>query len=201
MIVQFGTVVDIGARSFGASSTKVAGMIIRRSGHTYMNKLKSKTTGEEISDVAAPKLKRCVGTVRTKVTESSEAKDTPPSETARGFGSTSRPAMNWRRRRWIWENGSRRADHDAVPFSAKREGGRRPDGVWKAGRGRKGFAVTVVQAGLGRSGWPHPIRRYAPPSPASWGRVRSLRTAAVRRQRSDRRRGHAGDRLRGAHST
>ena len=201
MIVQFGTVVDIGARSFGASSTKVAGMIIRRSGHTYMNKLKSKTTGEEISDVAAPKLKRCVGTVRTKVTESSEAKDTPPSETARGFGSTSRPAMNWRRRRWIWENGSRRADHDAVPFSAKR--GRWPKAGWgvESSSGAKRLRGDGRASRLGPKRLATPIRRYAPPSPASWGRVRSLRTAAVRRQQSDRRRGHAGDWLRGAHST
>src|SRR5271165_1266564 len=32
------------------------------------------------------------------------------------------------------------------------------------------FAVTIVQSDLARSSGPHPIRRFAPPSPASWGR-------------------------------
>ena len=56
-------------------------------------------------------------------------------------------------------------------FSAKR--GRCPegaDGVWKAGMAGRKFAVTVVQCDLRRSSGPHPIRRCAPPSPASWGR-------------------------------
>src|SRR6185437_12661238 len=30
--------------------------------------------------------------------------------------------------------------------------------------------VSFVQSNLGRSGGPHPIRRFAPPSLASWGR-------------------------------
>src|SRR5208282_2276983 len=54
-----------------------------------------------------------------------------------------------------------------------REAGRRrvaADGVWKAATYRCRFAVTVVQSDLGRSSGPHPIRRFAPPSPASWGR-------------------------------
>src|SRR5208282_1776854 len=45
------------------------------------------------------------------------------------------------------------------------------DGVWKAGRLDRRFAVTFVQAVWRRSSGPHPIRRFAPPSPASWGRV------------------------------
>ena len=44
------------------------------------------------------------------------------------------------------------------------------DGVWKAGRLNRKFAVTFVQAVWRRSSGPHPIRRFAPPSPASWGR-------------------------------
>ena len=43
------------------------------------------------------------------------------------------------------------------------------DGVWKAGRLDRKFAVTFVQAVWRRSSGPHPIRRFAPPSPASWG--------------------------------
>jgi len=45
------------------------------------------------------------------------------------------------------------------------------DGVWKAGRLDRKFAVTFVQAIWLTSSGPHPIRRFAPPSPASWGRI------------------------------
>ena len=41
-----------------------------------------------------------------------------------------------------------------------------PDGVRKAGLIRRRFAMTVAQSDLVRSGGPHPIRRFAPPSPA-----------------------------------
>jgi hypothetical protein len=44
------------------------------------------------------------------------------------------------------------------------------DGVWKARRFDRKFAVTFVQSDFDRSSGPHPIRRFAPPSPASWGR-------------------------------
>ena len=44
------------------------------------------------------------------------------------------------------------------------------DGVWKAGRLDRKFAVTFVQVVWRRCSGPHPIRRFAPPSPASWGR-------------------------------
>ncbi len=56
------------------------------------------------------------------------------------------------------------------PSPRSGEGGRRPDGVRKAGMVRRRFAVTFVQAVWRRSGGPHTIRRFAPPSPASWGR-------------------------------
>ncbi len=58
----------------------------------------------------------------------------------------------------------------ATPSPRSGEGGRRPDGVRKAGMVRRRFAVTVVQSDSGRSSGPHPIRRCAPPSPARWGR-------------------------------
>ena len=59
----------------------------------------------------------------------------------------------------------------ARPFSAKRgrwpEG---PDGVWKAALDRCRLAAMVVQSDLCRSSGPHPIRRFAPPSPAKLGK-------------------------------
>ena len=59
----------------------------------------------------------------------------------------------------------------ASPFSAKRGRCRvAADGVWKAGLGRCRFAATVVQSDLHRSSGPHPIRRFAPPSPAKLGK-------------------------------
>ncbi len=56
-------------------------------------------------------------------------------------------------------------------------------GVWQAGRLGRQFAETFVQAVWRRSSGPHPIRRFAPPSPASWGRdprgdLRCVNTAA-----------------------
>ena len=58
----------------------------------------------------------------------------------------------------------------ASPSPRSGEGGRRPDGVRKAGMVGRRLGVSVVQTGLRRSGGPHPIRRSAPPSPASWVR-------------------------------
>ena len=73
------------------------------------------------------------------------------------------------------------------PSPRSGEGGRRPDGVRKAGMVRRRFAVTVVQSDLRRSSGPHPIRRFAPPSPASWGRgprddLRCVNTVGLERR-------------------
>jgi hypothetical protein len=66
---------------------------------------------------------------------------------------------------------ARFASRNGSPFSATRgrwpEG---PDGVQKAGLDRCRFAVAVVQSDLRRSSGPHPIRRFAPPSPAELGK-------------------------------
>ena len=48
------------------------------------------------------------------------------------------------------------------PSPRSGEGGRRPDGVRKAGMARRRFAVTVVQSDCGLSSGPHPIRRHSP---------------------------------------
>jgi hypothetical protein len=55
------------------------------------------------------------------------------------------------------------------PSPRSGEGGRRPDGVRKAGVLRRRFALTFVQSDLGRSSGPHPIRRCAPPLPQQAG--------------------------------
>ena len=81
--------------------------------------------------------------------------------------------------------GDAQAPAGGSPFSAKRGRCRvAADGVRKAGMDRRRFAMTVVQSDLARSSGPHPIRRFAPPSPASWGRgPREARRLFSRRDR------------------
>jgi hypothetical protein len=58
----------------------------------------------------------------------------------------------------------RRTAPGAPPSPRSGEGGRRPDGVRKAGMVRRRFAMTVAQSDSGRSSGPHPIRPFGPPS-------------------------------------